>query len=172
MSKALQGAEELLKRFGISAAPVPVYEIARALGVDLVFEPYRGDKISGMLHRKGGHAVIGVNSLEPEARKRFSVAHELGHLVLHKGKFFLDGRLNFRNARSALGVDKQEIEANLFASHLLMPESLINTYVELLLSREPYLDEDSLINKLAKQFDVSTTAMRYRLTSLGHVRVS
>jgi Zn-dependent peptidase ImmA (M78 family) len=164
-------AQQLISRFSVVRPPVPVQRMAEALGAEVVLEPYRGDRISGMLHREDGRAIIGINSLENHTRQRFSLAHEMGHMLLHKGRFFLDGKVNFRSSRSALGKDREEIEANVFASNLLMPEHLVRASTDLYWSRAPYSEDSELVRALARQFDVSNTAMHYRLVSLGLLRV-
>lgn len=74
-------------------------------------------------------AVIKVNSnIQFEQRKRFVVAHEIGHLIMHKNMQLPDD--TFSNFNIIAGMEKalkngrQELEANEFASELLMPEKL------------------------------------------------
>ena len=91
-SKPEMRAAELLKEAGIKDAPVPVEVIAAGLGADVTYEPYDGE-VSGMLVRgeSGSNAVIGVNTKHAATRQRFSVAHEIAHLVMHTGKpMFID----------------------------------------------------------------------------------
>lgn len=56
------------------------------------YSPFEGE-LAGMLVRGDGQIVIGVNSLHPLNRQRFTIAHECGHLLLHKGEFHVDRRL-------------------------------------------------------------------------------
>ena len=115
---------------------------------------------------KDGEAIIGVNSLHHPNRQRFTIAHEIGHLVLHRD-LLLEGvhvdkefKLN-RNEDSSTGTNLQEVEANQFASELLMPERLIE---EALQGKGVDIDdEDGLVTELAKKFRVSTGAMKLRL---------
>ena len=117
--------------------------------------------------------VIGVNALHASVRQRFTIAHEIGHLVLHEDPVFVDRMYlapspskrpaYLRDARSSQATDVQEIEANKFAAALLMPPSMI---------REA-LDEVSVpvdgegIETLANLFDVSSQSMGFRLLNLG-----
>src|SRR5437868_2237389 len=78
-------ATGLLERFRIASPPVPVERIARGLGAELRFVPYEGN-ISGMLFHDEGTVIIGVNALHPRTRQRFTIAHELGHLLLKTGR--------------------------------------------------------------------------------------
>ena len=93
--------------------------------------------------------TIYVNPNESWSRKRFTVAHELGHCLLGHGA---------RNRRrDALpGVDSQEVEANNFAAELLMPEDAVKQ-----------LAPGNSLQMMAWYFDVSTTAMYFRMKNLG-----
>ena len=103
MYRAEKKAKELLEIQGITDPPVPVETIAEKIGAKLAFEPFEGtDDISGILYRKGRQSIIGINSAHPNTRQRFSIAHEIGHLILHKKNLFVDKvvRLDFRDSRS------------------------------------------------------------------------
>src|SRR5258708_3378707 len=73
----------LLEKLDITKAPVPVEKIAKHLGAQVRFSPF-DNEISGMIHIREGKAIIGINSMNHPHRQRFSIAHELGHLVLHR----------------------------------------------------------------------------------------
>lgn len=75
--------EGLRQRFGMNAMPVPVERIARALGAQLRYSPL-DNEISGMIFIRDGAPIIGVNSLHHPHRQRFTIAHEIGHLELHR----------------------------------------------------------------------------------------
>lgn len=157
---------EVLNDAGIDMPPVPVEELAISLGADLQYESYEGE-VSGMLYRPvEGDPVIGVNSMHPPTRQRFTVAHEIGHLVMHKGQpMFIDRfvRVNWRNGESA----NDEVEANAFAAELLMPRTFVAREVERVLSKRRNVTAQRLATELASTFDVSAEAMQYRLGNLG-----
>jgi len=163
-------ARELLHDAKITKAPVPVEKLAQLVGASLRYEPFEG-QMSGMVHRhKRGFSVIGVNSSHPRTRGRFTIAHELGHLLLHTDDdLHVDERfpIGFRSDASSLAIDNKEIEANQFAAELLMPLALLQLEVEKLASE---LDVDEAIMVLAKRFDVSLQAMTVRLTALGALK--
>jgi Zn-dependent peptidase ImmA (M78 family) len=169
VKKAEVRAEHLLQEQSVIARPVPVEDIARILGARLLFEPLN-DELSGLLYREGGVATIGVNSAHPTSRQRFTVAHEIGHLLLHEGKpMFVDKlvRVDLRDSNSAAGTLKEEREANAFAAALLMPQAMILESLQ----RVRGLAGDAMVQSLADRFQVSTQAMEYRLTNLGLVVV-
>ncbi len=152
MKKAEQRARDLLRELGIDTPPVPVDEIVERLGATISREPFRGG-ISGMLYRTDARAVVGVNSAEPPTRQRFTVAHEIGHFLLH--------------ASSSMGTKREEVEANAFAAELLMPEEMLRRHVEALVRDDAALPADRLANRLAREFEVSGQAMEIRLGALG-----
>ncbi len=173
MSKSTQLSMEeraaaILKRLKIDKAPIPVERIAKKLGATLQYEPFDGkDDVSGMLFRDAERTVIGINSMHPRTRQRFSIAHECGHLELHKGKMYVDARVNFRDAVSGLAIDQEEIEANAFAAALLMPQSLVLSGIRKAIKKRESHDVPVIVEELARAFDVSKQAMEIRLKNLG-----
>lgn len=168
MLKAERAALRTLESHNALSVPVDVEGLAGALGAEVRRQPFYGD-VSGMLLRDGGRILIGLNETHSERRQRFSIAHELGHLVLHRGKpLFVDHtvRVNLRDSRSATGTEREEIEANAFAAQLLMPEPLVTEAVQAVRSRARLLSDEQLVQKLAEQFDVSPQAMGFRLVNL------
>ncbi len=170
MSKSVKKAKEILQKHKVVRPPVPVNRIAKAMGAVLCFEPFKGaDDISGILYRDGDSKIIGINSAHSPTRQRFSIAHEIGHMVLHERDLFVDKvvKVNFRDGTSSLAVDREEIAANAFAAELLMPDKFVRTEIVRLFNKKSVLDSEDLINKLAGTFKVSLQAMEYRLNNLG-----
>jgi Zn-dependent peptidase ImmA (M78 family) len=174
MRKKEKMANELLDEFGIKKPPVPVEDIAKNKGVKLSYDTFDGnDDISGLLFKDKDNIIIGINSAHHINRQRFSIAHELGHLLLHdNNELFVDKaiRLNFRDSKSSTAVDLKEIDANAFAAELLMPKSFIENEIFKLMKKSPSLTRDKLIEKLAKIFQVSSQAMEFRLINLGFLQ--
>jgi Zn-dependent peptidase ImmA (M78 family) len=161
-------ARELLSRLGIQATPTPVEKIAKALGAQVRFSPF-DDELSGMVYIKEGVPIIGVNSLHHPNRQRFTIAHELGHLELHREMITSAVHVdkNFpalmRDPVAATGTERIEIDANQFAAELLMPRASI----EIALAGKTFdIDDDSPIEELAKKFRVSKQALEYRIRNL------
>jgi len=166
---ARREAEKLLKKYQIDSAPINVEDLARREECTLVLFDGQ-DGVSGMLKRTGDKTIIAVNSSHPETRKRFTIAHEIGHLICHQDRnIFVDQskRVNFRNGRSSLAIDQEEMEANAFAATLLMPKALIKQEANALLSEGAITQVDELIENLAGTFQVSSQSMEYRLKNLG-----
>lgn len=164
---ARRKAAELLQAANVKRTPVPIEDLAELAGAELRYEPF-GGQVSGLMHRQHrGRVIIGVNSSHPVTRQRFTIAHELGHLVLHRSEaFHVDERsaIRFRDEESSKATDSDEIEANQFAAEVLMPDFLVSKE----LSRLPNdLDSEEAIALLAKRFQVSEQALTLRLTRLG-----
>lgn len=165
-----EAAHGLLAKARITEPPIAVEQLARDAGGVISYQPFEAEEISGLLYRVAGSApVIGVNSNNPKFRQRFTIAHELGHLTLHHGHDLILERLvrlNFRDATSSTASDEEEIEANQFAAALLMPTDFLRHSLMILLQGRPLSDLE-VVRRLAKRFEVSQSAMEYRLTSLG-----
>src|SRR3989338_6821566 len=76
-----QIAQEALKKTG-GSLPVNVEEVARGYGLEVVEFAFH-EKISGLLKKEQG--IIGVNKTHHPVRRRFTIAHELGHFLLGHG---------------------------------------------------------------------------------------
>jgi Zn-dependent peptidase ImmA (M78 family) len=166
---ARRKAEALISKLGVVSPPVNVAVVAKSLGIKVV-ETSLGDDVSGMLITKGGTITICVEESHPEVRRRFSIAHEIGHHAL--GHQFEPGEhvhvdrgalVSMRNRLSAEGTDHREIEANQFAACLLMPRAMVEAE---LLECGSVISEE-VISGLAKSFKVSEQAMTIRLGTLG-----
>jgi Zn-dependent peptidase ImmA (M78 family) len=150
-------AHDLRRRYGElfsgSLVPVPVEAIAEDyLGLRVVEAELDG--VSGLLYPAERTAVL--NAQEPATRRRFTLAHELGHWVCQ----CLEGTEAPVFCRAEeVGLDPAvkalEREANVFAAELLMPEDELRAAWD--------GDPDAS----ATHFGVSGEAMRWRLYSFG-----
>lgn len=171
MKRAELKAQRVLEEAGLRKAPIRVEELPERFGIRVRSEPFDGD-ISGMLYRDadGKRAVIGVNAKHSSHRQRFTIAHELGHYLLHRGRpMIVDKtvRVNRRDQTSSMATDREEIEANAFAAELLMPRKLIDRESRKILKEHPAISDETLVDSIADTFDVSPQAMEYRLVNLG-----
>lgn len=122
----------LVNRFRRSA-PVDVEGLSFALGVPVQYAHLDPD-ISGLIEHTGNDRFrIVVNADHAKTRQRFTIAHELGHYMLHRhliGNGVSDSRAYRSTNKGAYQNTnvgpKQETEANKFAVSLLMPDELID----------------------------------------------
>lgn len=172
-----QRAVELLYQANAMSAPVDPLKVANALGVRVHYQTFE-DEVSGVLLIQDKDRHILVNKSHHPNRQRFSIAHELGHLVLHDQKgnrLFIDTHLRLYQrvgapnsaAYSEPGsatTPQEEREANQFAAALLMPRPLLETA-----TFERDLWDEIDISTLATNFAVSEQAMAIRLQQLSVV---
>jgi Zn-dependent peptidase ImmA (M78 family) len=163
--KAERRARELLAQIK-AGVPVDVNSAAESLDLSVVEQDLESS-VSAMLVVKDGHGVIGVNTNHHPNRRRFSVAHEIGHYLLHRdsASVFVDAApVFFRAETSAAGTKQQEVEANAFAAELLIPAVSLREQVEQQ-ALDPY--DDASVHRLARTFGVSAQALTIKLVKLG-----
>ena len=135
--------------------PVDLIAIARDLGLSIFRARGWQDDLSGLIKadpKNPDHYNIYVNAIHHERRRRFTIAHEMAHFILHR-ELIGDGIADDALYRSRLS-NKIEAEANRLAADILMPLHLIN----------PLIDKGiSDIQNLAERFNVSASAMSIRL---------
>lgn len=172
MSEILRARHEargIIRRFGITKPPVDVEDVVRRLGIQLITEPL-DDELSGMAVRSSKHKLIIANSRHHLNRRRFTIAHECGHHVLHESYLLegvhVDKGILRRDSLSSSGRDLKEVAANAFAAELLMPRNLISSIVPRdfdVLAEE----EQQELKEVAERFGVSTAALSIRLINLS-----
>ena len=158
----------LREQYEIAAYPIGIKDLrrlAKAVGAEIRYDDF-GDELSGFSYQRNGLKVIGVNSKHSPARQKFTIAHELGHLFLHKQNAvnFDEASILLRDSHSSEGTDTKEIEANGFAAELLMPQEKIRE--ELVRLGGIDMEDEKQMSQLANHFGVSKTAITVRLTSL------
>lgn len=140
--------------------PVDVIEIAKSYGLEVLEGNFDRPDVSGMLDMSTDKPQIIVAAGDSFVRKRFSIAHEFGHFVLHyQGKAPENGKqqmVSYRDNVSKMGFDIKEMEANFFAANLLMPESEVTN-----LYRSGYSN-----GEMAEYFNVSMSAILHRISAL------
>lgn len=170
-----QTVSQLLKDYGINEAPVDVTALAEKMGIK-VLPTEADDSLSGFLFRGEGaqQPVIGVNSAHHERRQRFTIAHELGHYVLHGSeKIHYDDKsrgfqVHLRSPISGEGSDRLEIEANAFAAELLMPASFLEKDLQDVVYLD-VIDTDPVLDELVDRYQVSKRSLTLRLSHLGYI---
>jgi len=153
--------------------PVNVVGVARELGLRVKRDAELSQGISGYLMRQDdGRYVVASSGHEHPYRQRFTLAHEIGHFVLHKSLVDriggVDDDTKYRSTdRGDLYntyIEKlHEQQANSFAANLLMPEDRVIAFVE-----QNKDDQGKVpLTQLYRAFEVSPSAMRWRVDNLG-----
>lgn len=154
-------ADDLRKNHGQISAPVDVIELATNEGIAVYKASFDSEHVCGMLRRENGKTSIYFNRNHPLTRQRYTIAHELGHHILHADTSeFVDEELNLYRLSGDTDANpskrRQEIQANLFGASLLMPKSLLVDAFK----------ATSDVAALARLFDVSEAAMGFRINAL------
>lgn len=159
MSKVNEYLEELtsdiLMANDMYRIPADVIKIAKANDIDV----YEGDldkKVSGAIKYDNSTKKFAIllNKNDIKTRKRFTLAHELGHFFLHK-EILIDDEVHIDTMFRM--PDEKEKEVDYFAGALLMNRTLL----------EKMYQEKKSIAELAEIFEVSVSAMTVRLDILG-----
>ena len=130
------------------------------------------EKVSGytMFNKKGEPEII-VNANEPEGRRRFTMAHELGHIILHWGwpeKEVKDDFMTILYRQDSYYTDyKSEKEANEFAAQLLAPLDVIEQVLIEPISSYDSQSQDFLSYRIADAFNITKSFANVQLDKLG-----
>ncbi|MEM7245998.1 MAG: ImmA/IrrE family metallo-endopeptidase [Acidobacteriota bacterium] len=155
---AARRATELLSEYAIDApSQLDLDALAFAAGALVLDAPLLG--ALARLVRRGDRGIIRVREGLTSPRRRFCIAHELGHFLLHGGTSQLAScTLEMIDDYRA---SREELEANAFAAELLLPRA---AFQERCGAGAPTADR---VRTLADEFGVSLTATLWRTAELG-----
>jgi Zn-dependent peptidase ImmA (M78 family) len=162
-SRIQRDVDALLSRYNVVEPPVDIVRIAESQGAEISYE-HLEDDLCGFFVSGKTNLIIGINKWHHVNRQRFTIAHELGHSILHDfDDVHIDRGFKFRSSVSAKAIDVEEIEANTFAAWVLIPERMLLSDIR---STGIDLQDDSRIQELAKRYAVSQQSMSFRLLNL------
>lgn len=162
---------DLRQALGLGMLPIDrIVYLLEKHGVIVYFlnpEGEAAEKIDGFTApTPQGHAVILVNGTKSNDRIRFTLAHELGHLVMHLR----------RNDRPAESEDEQEKQANQFAAEFLMPREVCGRdfyglkFRELAFWKRKWLvSKQAIIHRAAELGCITAATARYYYITLGRI---
>jgi Zn-dependent peptidase ImmA (M78 family) len=116
------------------------------------------EQVAGAVWRHDGRTLIWVNGRQAVVRQRFTVAHELGHVMCGHGRTALDTQA----VLSGRTADALEVQANAFAAEFLAPRAGLAR----MLDGPPTLED---VVRIAARFGISAIAALYRCRTLGMV---
>jgi Zn-dependent peptidase ImmA (M78 family) len=143
-------ATRLLDAASITHEPVSLRDVVSALNLELLGKTREPFTSESALHDLAQAHAAAPNGTGDSGRKRFTIAHEIGHFVLHQE--------GFRREAGGVAGRAEDREADAFAAELLMPEHLV---------RQAVLEHGPDDARLADRFEVGRKAMRARLRQLG-----
>lgn len=143
----------ILKNNKIDFTPIPIKEIVtNESHFTIATTKFNNLEIAGYVDFEA--SLILVSKLDPLVRQRFTIAHELGHWILHRGEMESNKKSIYYRKNSFLqDLDPIEKEANYFAANLLVPDFIFNDI--------QHLDDA----KLSNIFQVSKDVIRRRKTN-------
>ncbi|MBF2715025.1 ImmA/IrrE family metallo-endopeptidase [Agrobacterium vitis] len=188
-------ATDIVEGIGYKTGPVDLGEICGTMSLELTFSQRNVVDEDGMLILGSANFdrnSIEINSHDNEFRERFTIGHEIGHFCLAHGYYLRSETVIERDLlvdveeAENLNFTRLELQANLFASEIILPDKVFRIAVEVGCERlkmrdigfgriyvndkpwtyQPYND---LISELSQYFHVSKQATEIRLKKLGLV---
>jgi len=158
-SAPIEKASNIIKKLQIrDPSEILIKDISILRGIFVKEEILEGSE--ARLIKKGNKGIITVSNKIPEiGRKRFAIAHEVGHFELHKKSQLI--HCNEEDLCAWNENKKQEIEANEFAANILMPS---NIFIRFIKKGQPNFEN---IKKLSNEFRTTLTATAIRYVSLS-----
>ena len=151
-----------VSRYGI----IDLFKDCKRLGYKLLRYPLEEKDVLGFAFKRDNDSIIFTNTCSRLSREIFTLAHEIGHSLLHigEGTSFVDDQITI----SDKSTDVKEQEANYFAAYLLMPDDAVEKFLDLKISR---LRENKLsamdIAMIMSEFNVSFDTALNRLDNMG-----
>ena len=156
---ARESARKLIKNTGQSTIPIDLQKICEELGFQYVEIATFPPGLSALCVEQEGVKYAVVNKGHHSPRKRFSLAHELGHWIFGHTRSFPQSEVTIDHPPNPEDVKRnnkeEEAEANEFAGELLVPLSLL----------KESLKKTQDIAQLASMYDVSKEVMTIRRMS-------
>ena len=151
--KATDYALALYQHIDLTKPPVELPSILKAVDISVQAADLGGSALGYSVQMNERPLIIVDRGLSL-ARKRFTIAHELGHCIMHPGR----GQLA-RTERTG----RLERQADIFAATLLMPEPMVRSWWDRCRRR----GFEEAVRQMAWDFQVSRRAMEIRLEELG-----
>lgn len=159
-------ASNVLETYLSNEIPVDPVNVAIQLGIPVKsvhFKGHNAETVCGAIVKDGKSVEIYVNFNDSINRKRFTIAHELGHYFLNH----LDNKGEYvdlhRDTNNSKKIDERNADA--FAAALLMEKSKVEKNFEVL--KKCGYSINTIISELSELFIVSRQAMEIRLNKLG-----
>jgi Zn-dependent peptidase ImmA (M78 family) len=158
LAAARHAATALLKAAKATEAPIKISQLVpfapKRFNLVIAGSTDLPSTVDAFTRSEAGITIIGYNKNVPPVRQKFSVAHELGHLYL--------GHLHGQSSIDLNSGNCDEIEANQFAAHLIMPTAMLRKDINAGV-------KDA--KELAKRYLVSEDAMWWQLSKSGLINI-
>lgn len=161
--------QDIIDDYEISIPITNIEEVVHKLGGSIRESSSVDFLADGSVRRDGDKFLIIISPFQSEERKKFTIAHELGHLFLHMG-YRINDELWDGTEDSTYYCSEEsllEYQANEFAAALLMPEK---KYKEIMDKNKNVKENIVYTNKIAEYFRVSVSAASSRGKFLGYLK--
>lgn len=168
-------ASKLLDESDCLKLPINIENIIQYLDLDIILIDF-DDDVECFLQMDFKHIIINENkfcSEKYQKRLRFSLAHEVGHFILHRsliGFWNIDSIERSYSFFDTLGEYQYSViekQADSFAAELLVPDDLLKKEYKLLHKEFPTAKQGFFVTELSKVFDVSETVIKIKLENLN-----
>ena len=130
MRQAVVEAGKQLRKIGVNFEdPINVFRIVHEMGIELMFRPLEGKPDGFYLPQSTSRSKAGIllNSKRPYTRQRYTAAHELCHFLRKdSGRIEVISEEYVRVPKSR---PNEEVSADFFAEHFLMPSKLVTHFL-------------------------------------------
>lgn len=153
-----------VSRYGI----IDLFKECERLEYKLIRYPLGESADLGFALKKENDIIIFTNTSNRLSREIFTLAHEIGHVILHlnTGETFIDDSITI----SGRSTDEKEQEANYFAACLLMPTDDVDRFLDLELNDFATNGLSAMdIARIMSEFNVSFDMALNRLENLGKI---
>lgn len=159
-------AADARRAWGLGEAQaIDIFQVLWQLeGISVIRAPFgEGSKLSGLFARKESAVIVMLNSDRPLGHQRLAAAHEFYHLRYSPGS---SGRACIASRFQAKPVD--ELSADTFAAHLLMPANGIEYLVGKIGGADALVGRSAIL-RLEEYFGVDHAAVLWRLRQCGYL---
>lgn len=154
--KVFSAVEEVLRENFVNEPPVSLTQILRNYGLSWRYDNLNASgfkQVAGFIDPLKKEIVVNEADKGPISHREFTLAHELGHWLLHRTELqqYPDRyAVLYYTPLGQMNNDPVEVEANLFAAHLLVPEHLLKQF------------ENESISRCARIFGVPEELIAFR----------
>ena len=149
---AILKARQFVRNAGIDSAPVDIERLAAAANARVKIRHDLSDDESGQTFPLGANNIIAVNGRHREERQRFTVLHEIAHIVLELTSQHHGSSITTSDLMSYERRPEEEILCDVFAAECLLPYTLFRKDIS---GAEISLD---VVNELAERYKASVTS--------------
>lgn len=163
-TKAKMLAIDVRNKLGLGLLkPIPnIFSLIEDIGIYVFKKPFLDTQISALYRKRKDICMVVINSSRTLGHQIFSVAHELYHYQYNPEITNRICKVNSQNSKN------EEVMADLFTSHFLMPDEGVMEIAEKRKNKKGILDITDILF-IQQYYGVSYKAMVMKLNELGYI---